>query len=232
VINPRRAARELALFSLLQPERCQPNGMLSSADIPAVTQHIVRLMVDEAQEAIETAAIDLQAAYAALQEIEWDHPHNLNSPLDAPVVSVTLPKTDETRAMIEKCLKAADLLKNSLSVPFRNAYTQNPDLMRYAHNLITQVTSHIPQLDEQLNSYLDEWRMDRLFRMDACILRLALAEMLYIESVDISVSINEAVELAKQYSSEDSYKLINGVLGKAAQQLGAPHAATGPTPGA
>jgi transcription antitermination factor NusB len=225
VLNARRAARELALFCLLQPERCQPNGLIAAADIPLVMHSVVRLMVDEAKDAIETAAIDLQQAYATIQDVEWDHPDNTHSGLEAPVVPVHLPKTDAMRLLLEKCLKAADLLNHSLTMPLRRVHMENPDVVQHAHTLIHLVQAHRAEIDGRLNACMDEWRMDRVFRLDGCIMRVALAEMLYVNAVDVGVSINEAVELAKQYSSEDSYKLINGVLGKAAQRLDQPYEA-------
>lgn len=56
--------------------------------------------------------------------------------------------------------------------------------------------------------------------VDRCLLRQTVYEMLFVEDVPISVSINEAVELAKQYGGEDdSHKFVNGVLGKIARQI-------------
>jgi transcription antitermination protein NusB len=225
LINARRAARELALFCLLQADRCQPDGMLSPTAVPMAMQAIVRLMEDEAEDALQTAVIDLQAAYATVQEIEWDHPDNADSALEAPLVHVTLPKTDLTRTLIERCLKAADLIKASMHLPLLKVHLQNPDVVQHAQLLVNSVQNHRAEIDGRLNAVMDDWQMDRLFKLDACVLRQAMAEMLFVPTVDVSISINEAVELAKQYSSEESYRLVNGVLGKAAQSLNTPYVA-------
>jgi transcription antitermination protein NusB len=220
VLNARRAARELALFCLMQPDRLQPDG--DPKDIPAALHSVVRVMVEEAQDNLHSAVTDLQAVYRAVQDVEWDHPDNTHSGLDTATVPVRMPKTDTTKALIERCLKAADLLQASMSVPVLKVHTQNPDTVYHAKNLVQLVQRHQPELDYRLNQCMDEWRMERLYRLDACILRLALAEMMLVDTVDVGISINEAVELAKQYSSEDSYRLINGVLGKASQRVREP----------
>lgn len=216
MLNARRAARELALFCLLQPERLQPDGAIQ--DVPAAMHSLVRLMVDEAEDHLHTAVTDLQSVYNALQEVAWDHPDNTHSGLDAPVVAVPLPKTDATRHMIERCLKAAELVQASMTIPVLKVHMQNPDTVMHAKTLVQLVQQNAAALDYRLDQCMDEWRMERLFRLDACLMRMALAEMMLVPRVDVGVSINEAVELAKQYSSQDSYKLINGVLGKAAQR--------------
>jgi transcription antitermination protein NusB len=220
VLNARRAARELALFCLMQPDRLQPDGPLE--DVPSVMHSIVRMMVEEAQDNLQSAVTDLQTAYAAVQNTEWDHTDNVTSGLDVAAVPVRLPKTDETKALIEQCLKAADLLHASMSVPIIKVHMQNPDTVLHAKNLVSLVQQHLPAIDYRLNQCMDDWRMDRLFRLDASIMRMALAEMTFVGTVDVGISINEAVELAKQFSSEDSYRLINGVLGKAAQRVKEP----------
>jgi transcription antitermination protein NusB len=229
VQTARRSARELALFTLLHPDRVQPNGLLASADIPTILADTVKVMTDEAQDTLQNAAITLQRAYATLQELEWDDPNNTESALNAPLVAVVLPKTDEMRQLLEQCLKAADQIKASLAVPNLAIHLQNPDTVRHATQLVQLVQIHLPALDERLNGCMDDWRVDRLYKIDACLLRLALAEMMLIPFVDAKVSINEAIELAKLYSSDDSYRLINGVLAKAfersAEPLAKPEAA-------
>ena len=62
--------------------------------------------------------------------------------------------------------------------------------------------------------------MERIARIDGIILRLALAEILYMSNVPARVSIDEAVELAKQFSTEDSFSFVNGVLDAVVRQRG------------
>ena len=66
---------------------------------------------------------------------------------------------------------------------------------------------------------LDRWTIDRIGRTDLAILRTAVAEMMYIDSIPRGVSINEAVDLAKKYGDERSYAFINSVLSKIDKKL-------------
>lgn len=69
------------------------------------------------------------------------------------------------------------------------------------------------ELDEAIGAALKGWKVSRLSRVDLAILRLAAYEILYMPSLPVKVSINEAVELAKRYSQEAAPAFINGILG-------------------
>ena len=81
------------------------------------------------------------------------------------------------------------------------------------------VQEHHEEIDRIINDNLDNWSLERIAKADLAILRTAVAEMLYVESIPVSVSINEAVELAKKYGDERSYKFVNSVLGKIAKSI-------------
>lgn len=81
------------------------------------------------------------------------------------------------------------------------------------------VYAHLEEIDKTISDHLDKWTIDRIARTDLAILRTAVAEMLYIDSIPIGVSINEAVDLAKKYGDERSYAFINSVLSKIASDL-------------
>lgn len=75
------------------------------------------------------------------------------------------------------------------------------------------VISNQKDIDEVANTYLNNWTIDRLGYTDQSILRLGIYELLYTDTPEV-VAINEAVELAKNYSDDDVRKMINGVLDK------------------
>ena len=81
----------------------------------------------------------------------------------------------------------------------------------FIHWLVTGVKDHEPVLDDKIQPHLKEWTIDRLLKTDRIILRMATFELLN-SSTPQKVVINEAVELAKQFSDDDHYKFINGVL--------------------
>ncbi len=83
-----------------------------------------------------------------------------------------------------------------------------------AVDTLTAVQDHHEEIDSIISEHLDRWTLDRIAKTDLAILRTAVAEMLYVDSIPVNVSINEAVELAKKYGDEKSYAFINSVLGK------------------
>lgn len=76
------------------------------------------------------------------------------------------------------------------------------------------VIEHLEEIDTLLNEETDGWKTNRMNKVDLTILRLALYEMKWDDQVPTGVAINEAVELAKKYSSDDGPAFINGVLAK------------------
>lgn len=90
----------------------------------------------------------------------------------------------------------------------------------YALQLFMGVSDHQAELDEYLANTSENWALERMPMVDRAILRLAAYEMLYEDDVPISVSINEAVELAKAFGGEDeSHRFVNGILGRIAKQI-------------
>ena len=83
-----------------------------------------------------------------------------------------------------------------------------------AVDTLTAVQDHHEEIDRIIGENLDKWSIDRIAKTDLAILRTAVAEMLYVDSIPVGVSINEAVELAKKYGDEKSYAFVNSVLGK------------------
>lgn len=75
------------------------------------------------------------------------------------------------------------------------------------------VISNITELDEIIASCSKKWSSARISRVSKSILRLALYEILYMKNIPTQVSINEAVELAKKFDSDESYSFVNGILG-------------------
>ncbi len=96
------------------------------------------------------------------------------------------------------------------------------EVEEYAADLVTGVADHRAALDEMIAGYAKGWALDRMPRLDLTILRMAGYELLHRPDVPPNVVINEAVELAKRYSTDDSGRFVNGVL--AAISAGHPRA--------
>ena len=93
-------------------------------------------------------------------------------------------------------------------------------LTDYAKQLVRGVESHVATIDKELAASSENWAVQRMPIVDRSILRLAVYEMMFVDEVPVSVAINEAIELAKDFGGEDeSPRFINGVLGRVARHL-------------
>lgn len=91
-------------------------------------------------------------------------------------------------------------------------------LPEYAKVLIGGLEGHVDEIDACIADTSANWSLERMPLVDRCILRLSAYEMLYVDEVPVSVSINEAVELAHEFGGEDeSGSFVNGVLGNIAR---------------
>ncbi|MBQ4293449.1 MAG: transcription antitermination factor NusB [Lachnospiraceae bacterium] len=84
----------------------------------------------------------------------------------------------------------------------------------YMRKKLDGILSKLPELDKALNERTTHWKTSRMGKVELAILRLGLYELLYEEDIPNNVAVNEAVELAKKYGTEDSFSFVNGVLAK------------------
>lgn len=93
-------------------------------------------------------------------------------------------------------------------------------LSDHAINCAKGVREHQDEIDEKITSHLKSgWKLSRISKVSLATMRVAIYEMLYLDDIPVSVSINEAVELSKKYSMPDDTSFINGVLGAVAKEL-------------
>lgn len=102
---------------------------------------------------------------------------------------------------------------------FQRQHPLNAQDNCYFQKGIQFVTENQEKIDELIFQSIKGWSMSRLAKVDLAIMRVAVFEMLDMDDVPFEVSINEAVNLAKAYSTEDSYAFINGVLGGVVKHL-------------
>lgn len=108
-------------------------------------------------------------------------------------------------------------------------------LCEFTEGLVAGVKEHLARIDEVISAAADNWRVDRMAAIDRNILRLGAYEMLFSREVPARVAINEALELAKRYSTAQSSRFVNGILDRVLQQSQIspqPEAAREPAPGA
>jgi len=87
------------------------------------------------------------------------------------------------------------------------------DVIAFSRELVNGVVSNLEQLDQNIRDFAPAWPLDQISFIDRNILRLAIYEILHDNQIPVKVAINEAVELAKTYGSNNSSRFINGVLG-------------------
>ncbi|CAN5550433.1 hypothetical protein BH24ACT26_BH24ACT26_21950 [soil metagenome] len=88
------------------------------------------------------------------------------------------------------------------------------EALSYARSLVEGVQTHQADIDELIVSYADHWALQRMPVVDRNLLRIGLFELLWGQGIPVAVAINEAVELAKAMSTDDSGRFINGLLGR------------------
>jgi N utilization substance protein B len=101
---------------------------------------------------------------------------------------------------------------------------KNPDSKsrQFAEDIIRGVLCHLRRIDELMQSYAEHWEIKRMNAVDRNVIRVALFEMLFRPDIPPIVSINEAVDIAKDFSSIESGKFVNGILDRALRDLRRP----------
>ncbi len=124
-------------------------------------------------------------------------------------------------------LSVEELLDERLSdsrfgelAPEYEVYGQLPNESQreYIRRLVKGIDQHGYELDQYIEKYAKGWKFERIPLVAAAIMRLAMYEILYMPEIPNSASINEAVEIAKKYESEDVVRFINGLLGTFVRQ--------------
>lgn len=118
--------------------------------------------------------------------------------------------------LYETDIRGTNILETLAS---RDIPAEGPDarpIREYTRELVVGVSDNRRKIDELITTYAQGWDMDRLPAVDRNILRLGIYEILWSTDVPTSVAIDEALDLAKELSSDDSSKYIHGVLGRIA----------------
>lgn len=87
-------------------------------------------------------------------------------------------------------------------------------MKRKSAKKVERLIALMPDIDEKISANAKGWKIERIAKAELAILRLAVYEALYEESVPVGVAVNEAVELAKEYGGENGAAFVNGILGK------------------
>ncbi|HHQ1149346.1 TPA: transcription antitermination factor NusB [Listeria innocua] len=125
-------------------------------------------------------------------------------------------KRREAREKALQALFQIELNEMSLNQAIKNIMEDEQD--DYMEQLVEGVMANKAEIDAIIEPNLDNWRIDRLNKVDLSLLRLSVYEIKYLDDVPNRVSLNESIEIAKIYSDEKSSKFINGVLANIAPE--------------
>ncbi|MEG4322361.1 MULTISPECIES: transcription antitermination factor NusB [unclassified Microcoleus] len=201
----RETARELALLGISQlpanPE------LLEAKKLQDVLLAAIRTLTTEVQESLEAAASEVQRSSDKLLASE-----------------IRAADIQSARAMVREAVEltqtAINRLGSAMEFPELLQLANQQDVRTYALQILTKVSANRVQIDELLSEALVDWQIDRLPRIDRDIMRIAIAEILYL-GLPEQVSVNEAVQLAKRYSGDEGHRFINGVLRRVVDKINA-----------
>jgi len=133
-------------------------------------------------------------------------------------------KTLKRRMIREKVLQvlyAYELNPEGLdtTIQYVSGEFESEESKEFALELIRRVVRYKDDFDKLITENLTNWALDRVAIIDKILIRIGLCELLYFSDIPVKVSLNEAVEIAKQYGTKDSAKFINGVLDSIAKDL-------------
>lgn len=117
--------------------------------------------------------------------------------------------------MALQCLYFQEMSQGTADEALRT-YAENFEVHKnalvYARQLVKGVNDHADEIDGLIRRYAVNWRLSRIAAIDRAILRIAIYEFCFAKEVPKSVAINEAIEIAKRYSTDDAGPFVNGIL--------------------
>ena len=112
-----------------------------------------------------------------------------------------------------------DTMDQVVATFFQNLPDESTATVDFARQLVTGTVDHVEQIDEIIRRHAEHWRLDRMATVDRNLLRLAIYEFLYGKETPKTVVINEAIEIARRFSAQESPQFINGVLDSIKKEL-------------
>ena len=215
-MQARRAARELTLILFSQLDKNLDS--YTSKNFQEIVLKSVRTLVSSSKEDLNLASSGLLEVRRFIEEWENNHPENLKRPIDANDIPVQIPLTSDMAGKIDTILSVCDKVNNALEIAELSALSQKRDVEEYINKISQTFKDKKDDIDNIIKELAFGWDLDRLFKIDKDILRIAIAELVFVKDAPHKVVIDEALELAKKYSTDDSPSFINGILAKVVER--------------
>lgn len=217
-MQARRAARELAFILFSQFDKKITS--YSRKDLEDIILKSVRILTGNASDELKVSLGALIDMKNKINDYEAEHEINLNRPIEASNIPVPLPMTSDMAGRIDEMIDIAEKALLALEIAeFTTLESQN-EVKEYAIQIAEYFQKNHEEIDAIIKKYARNWDIERLVKMDKDILRIALVELLYIKEAPMKVVVDEALELAKKYSTDDSNSFINGILAKVIVEYG------------
>ena len=217
-MQARHAARELALILFSQFEK--EITKYSKKDFEEIMVKSVRILSNSAMEELNLTVGSLIDTKEFLASYEAEHESNLSRPMKAKNIPVQIPMTDEMISKVDTMIDIAEKAILALEIAEFTTLENQSDVKNYTVNIAEQFKLNHEAIDGIIQKYSNGWDISRLVKIDKDILRIAITELLYSKGAPVKVIVDEAVELAKKYSTDDSSSFVNGVLAKVIVESG------------
>lgn len=211
-MQARRAARELALILFSQLDK--KINTYNDADFEEIILKSVRTLTNNASDELQITSSALFEIKEFIENYQGEHPSNLARPLETSDLPVPLPMTSDMIGRIDELINISDKALSALEIAEMTALEESSDVKAYIMKIAKDYRENNEFIDGQIQKFAFGWDIDRLVKIDKDILRIAICELVFIKDAPLKVVIDEAVELAKKYSTEDSASFVNGILGK------------------
>lgn len=211
-MQARRAARELAFILFSQFDKKITN--YSRQDLEDIILKSVRILTGNAGDELKITVGALVEMKDQIDTYEAEHETNLNRPLDVSNIPVPLPMTSDMSGRINEMIEIAEKALLALEIAEFTTLDAQSEVKEYAIRIAEFFQKYHDEIDEMIKRHAKNWDFGRLVKMDKDILRIAIVELLYMKDAPMKVVVDEALELAKKYSTDDSSAFINGILAK------------------
>lgn len=217
-MQARRAARELAFILFSQFDKKITN--YSKEDLQDIILKSVRILTSSANDELKTALGSLISMREQIETFEAESETNLNRPIEAANIPVPIPMTSDMIGRINEMIDIAEKSILALEIAEFTTLDSQNDVKNYAIEIAELFQKNHKEIDDIIQKHSTNWDVGRLVKMDKDIIRIAIIELLYIKDAPMKVIVDEALELAKKYSTDDSASFINGILAKVIVEYG------------
>ena len=212
--SPRRRAREMALKALYQSDMAKTeletalNQVLDETFYEPAIEQIAREFIKNSQ-ATEILSGDVESFLS-------DISGGLSLRTDASRQTVK----DQVSSILDKYFPGLSFSESSkhevagLIKKLVDKKSRNKGMQEFAEQIVSFIVQNNARIDNLIEETAQNWSLERMSSIDRSILRAAVCEFLYFPDIPANATINEAVELAKKYSSDRSYEFVNGILDK------------------